>query len=158
MKPLKQLSMVATQGGADAFVSVEMPTGLSSFPKQAYRIHWVDFVLPNMAQAAAFQDMIVALSRRQKAAMPFITDPDLIHQVVRRKNFLTSGSDVNDGNVSREFSHVEAGETLVVEDPLYLLLDSTGTGVANTTYCRIHFEIVNITELDRLTLLTNSLD
>jgi hypothetical protein len=96
-----------------------------------------------------------ALSRRSKTSMPNVTDRDVILKYSQRVSFTTSGMAVFP--LSWFFTPNPSG-ILIVEDPLYLVIDSASTSVTQTIYCAIDYELVSISEVDRLSLLAATLE
>jgi len=144
----------ATQGGADAFVQAELATALTGQTRNAYRVQEITLELAQRIVAVNASDLSVAITRRSKAAMPNITDVDVI-----RKFTWAVGVAGASGAVAEETIVVwtPPAQVLIVEDPLYIQLDSTSTALTNTAIIRIEYEVVNISDIDRLTLLTQSL-
>lgn len=160
---MPRLTQVITEGAADAFVNTAMATALNGITRTAYRLLELtaEMVVPALPMfptgAAAVQDFELCLSRRTKAAMPVISDVDVIQKFVRASHFATA---VGYGPVFDpvlKWTPPAASRILIVEDPLYLQLDSTATGQALSFVVTLDYEVVSITELDRLTLLTQSL-
>jgi hypothetical protein len=150
---LSYLTGSATQGSADAFVQAEISTALSGQTQRAFRVREVLFEHPLIAGNGA--NIAISLSRRSKTAEPVITDRDVMAKVNVSVSLTTSGAFPLER--VRRLTWAEDDELLIVEDPIYLVVDSASTGAANTVYCRIGYELVNISAVDRLTLLTQSL-
>lgn len=148
-----KLYTTLTQGSADAFVQATVQTALEGLTTTAYKINRVTLEFAQAFVGASAANYEVALTRRSKAAMPNITDQDVMMKKALRESFTTSGMIILDGVIE----YTPAIELLVVEDYLYFQLDSNGTSVANTVYALIEYEIQRISEIDRLTLLTQSL-
>jgi hypothetical protein len=144
-----------TQGGADAFAVASLATALSGISNIAYRVRELLFEIPRMTIVAA-GNVEVALCRRTKAAMPNITDLDVIAKVKMGTELVGAAAGVAQEYVKR-YAFSEDDELLIVEDPLYLAVDSNASTLTQTVYCRIGYERVNISAVDRLTLLTASL-
>lgn len=146
----------ATQGAADAFVASQITTALSGSSGIAYRVRELVLELSSPSIVVGGNaDLQVALSRRTKTAMPLISDPDVILKQSFTHRLTTSGRWVID--LIKRFTYSEDDELLIVEDPLYLCLDSDGTSAVQVCSCRIGYEQVRISDVDRLTLLTQSL-
>ena len=152
---LAYLTGSVTQGGADAFAQAEIATALTGVSRVAFRIRELLFEIPRISLPAT-ANIELALTRRTKAAMPNITDRDVIAKIKVGHEMVTSGG-VTDMLVHR-LTFTEDDELLVVEDPLYFQVDSSGTTLTQTVYCRIGYERATISDVDRLTLLTQSLD
>lgn len=155
MAALRHIFGSVTQGGADAFAQDTIATALEGSTGIAYRIRELEFEVPRWQNILNASDVTLCLTRRTKSAMPLITDVDVIKKVQRQVSFNTSGAVATDG-VFR-FVYTEDENLLVVEDPLYLQIDSSATTLTQTGYCRIGYEQVKISDIDRLTLLTQSL-
>jgi hypothetical protein len=150
---MSRLGVSVTQGGADAFAIAAIVTGLNGQVQRGYSIDQILFNMP-IPLAAANSEVEICLSRRIKTAMPLVTDVDVIWKRKIGKNFATSGAwgfMVTDSFVPTPDSMI------VVEDPLYLVVDSALTAVANTFTLAFDYHVVTISEVDRLTLLTQSL-
>ena len=155
MAALRYISGSVTQGGADAFAIASIATALAGATRQAYRIRELEFEIPRPMVNVINSNVEVTLSRRTKTAMPVITDVDVLKKIKVCAEFTTSGAQ-NAESVFR-FAYAEDEDLLVVEDPLYLMVDSLSTTLTQTVYCRIGYEVTTISEVDRLTLLTQSL-
>lgn len=159
---MARLTGTVTQGANDAFAIAEVQTALQGQTRNAYRIAEItaQLVLPaNQSfptqSASALQSLQIALSRRTKTAMPNITDVDLLKLFELRSAFATA---VGYGNLMQgPFVWQPPSDMIVVEDPLYLMIDSNGTAVTWGAVVTIEYEVVTISEVDRLTLLTQSL-
>jgi hypothetical protein len=150
---LAYLTGSAVQGGADAFVESEIPTALSGIGNASFRVREILFQFSNIGEVDC--DQTIALSRRSKTAMPLVTDRDVLAMVSLVFRITTSGATYTSYIFRQTFT--EDDDLRIVEDPLFLQLDSTNTSLTLTGYCRIGYERVNISQVDRLTLLTQSL-
>jgi len=138
-----------------------MITALTGQTKTAYKILEVGFeiIVPATgrfpAQIAAVQDLEICLSRRIKTAMPDSNDVDVI------KKFRFAGQMQTAASFAPIFEPLQIwqplGEVLIVEDPLYVMIDTTGTGDTWTATMWVDYELTNISEIERLTLLSQSL-
>jgi hypothetical protein len=149
----------ATQGSADAFVEASIQTALQGQTKNAYKITAVtyEFAVPNVFNAGggAANDVELCLTRRTKTAMPDIDDVDVIKKWKFGSVALTGVGQIVQPPLIGIW--VPELETIIVEDPIYMQLDSTATTVTITANLAIEYELVQISEVDRLTLLTQSL-
>jgi hypothetical protein len=150
------LTGTATQGGADAFVQSEIATALAGLTNVAFRVREIRFQLPGNISSVDNSNYQIALSRRSKAAMPAITDRDVLAFWDIACKFTTSGLAYFPRYVSYRYG--EDDDLLIVEDPIYLVVDSAATAAANVVNCAIGYERATITQLDRLSLLTQSLE
>lgn len=152
---LSYLTGSVTQGSNDAFAEGEIATALAGAGNFALRIRELLFEVPNNSQASGANVQVV-LSRRSKSAMPLITDRDVIAKFDRLYGITTSGAVIYEKVI--RFTFTEDDEVLIVEDPLYLDFDTASTSASSTAYVRIGYERVSISAVDRLTLLTQSLE
>jgi hypothetical protein len=142
------------QGSADAFVQGSVLTGLTG--NQAYALLGVAKEILNAATlmtAAADFEISMALTRRSKAAMPNISDSDVIWKSVLAFNFTTSG--VTELTLT-EYWKPDL-EIPIVEETIYAQLDSTGTGAVQSAILRMDVEVDTMSPIDRLNLITRSL-
>lgn len=152
------LTSLITQGGADAFVQTSIATGLLGQTDRAYQILELsfEFVFPVMfAPAAANQEVELTLTRRTKAAVPNFTDKDVFYKWKWGQTGATAVGSFVQPLMSQQWR--PPAPLLIVEDPIYCQLDSTATTITQIVDFRIEYEIVRISEVDRLTLLTLSL-
>lgn len=153
---LAYLTGSVTQGSADAFAQAEIATALTGAGNIAFRVRELLFQFNPLALPGNNDVIDIALSRRSKSAIPNVSDRDALMVVKKGAVLTTSGMAIIDGVL--RFTFAEDDEVLIVEDPVYLLVDSDSTGAAQTVYCRIGYERVSISAVDRLTLLTQSLE
>jgi len=147
-----RISATATQGSANAFVDSEVTTGLSGTSGRGLQIQRINFEAPEIENSDN-DDWEVALSRRAKSAMPLVTDID----VIRKWKILMSVGAAGTWASNQIIEWVPTYDVFIVEDPLHLLVDSTGLAGAQTVSMEIFCELVTISDIDRLTILTQSL-
>lgn len=150
---VQKLFGVATQGGADAFVSAAIQTALAGLTKIAYKIEQIEIEIPRTNTAVTAANFEVAITRRAKTSMPLITDIDVIKKWQKNSSFATSGLVWEDGILVWR----PDGDVLIVEDNLYLNFDSAAMALTQSCYCAISYTQQSISEIDRLSLLTQSL-
>lgn len=157
------LTNTVLMGGADAFIQGIMQTGLEGVTKQAYRIDELSFeiILPTpgypLAGAAASLRWELCISRRSKAAMPMISDVDVIKKFSYSNSIMTA---VGSGGIFpsvQQWQPRDGQDLIVVEPNLYVQMKSLNTTQTFSAIMRMDYTIVNISEIDRLTLLTQSL-
>jgi len=149
--PTTPLTITATQGSADAFVQGSTLTGLTG--RQAYNVAAVIFELSTLGAVSPDGDISIALSRRSKTAMPLYSDSDVIHKWMFSISLTTSGQVI----IPNTYVYVPQLQIPVVEETLYLDLDSTNTGLTITGICRLEVELDTISDIDRLNLIARSL-
>lgn len=159
---MSKISVLVTQGGADAFVEAQLPTALDGIVDRAYRVNEISFevLTPPTGYpfgAAAAMDLEIAITRRTKAAMPNIEDVDLIKKFHFAAQVLTAVGATPIFEAAPVWQPRGGQDILIVEDPLFVQVDSTATGNAFAVRVMIDYEVVAISQLDRLTLLTLSL-
>lgn len=154
-EPLKHLRGVVTQGGADAFAQASVTTGLSGETRKAYRV--IEITVEWTGVPDANNDVIECqMTRKSFAAMTNVADKALIFK--RREILLltTSGAVITSYVRNYQFDHDAGDRFLIVEDPLYIAIDSTAVGTLSMYY-DIAYEEVTISEQARLELLVASL-
>lgn len=152
----------AVQGAADAFVQGSIQTALQGQTEQAFQVNSIEYEVVNPAVFSGAltlggQDVefSVAITRRSKTAMPLISDVDVIKKWKTGLGVWTAANAAVNPDLVGLW--VPAGTVVLVEDPIYFQLDSTGTGVTIELNIAIDYDIVRISDIDRLTLLTQSL-
>ena len=145
-----------TQGGADAFAQAEIVTALSGQTRRAYRVRELLFELPLFGTIASAANVELCCTRRSKAAMPNITDVDVLWKMKFGASVLTSGAFLWPS--TQRFAFGEDDEIIIVEDPIYFQIDSNATTLTQTAYVRIGYEEVTLSEADRLAILVQSLE
>lgn len=153
MATLKFLSGLVTQASNDAFVTGSMATGLANL-SLGYRVRRIEYQLP--APVEGDSDVEVQLVRRIPTAMVAITDRTLIHDYSAFVKVTTSGIFLYHGIV--EVNYPNDFELLIVEDPIYFSLDTTGTSASNSARFRVYYEEVRLSETAKLAALTESLN
>lgn len=145
-----------TQGSSDAFIQASVTTGLYGQTKVAYRVRELLFEFSSTGGVAgATAQLELALTRKSFGAMPTAAEKSLIWKWKRSNVLVTSGMVTANTAVREVFQ--ESDNILLVEDPIYAQLDTNGTSATNTVYLRIGYERVSISDVDRLTLIANSL-
>jgi hypothetical protein len=151
--PLSYLRGTITQGSADAFVQSSVTTGLDGETTLCYRVRHLVFEFSlGMAEVDASYEF--GFSRKSLAAVGAWSDKHVIYRYVRQLTLTTSGLISHENVIERRF---DGDEFLIVEDPLYAFLDSTGTSGANVVRYSLGYEEVRIDASERLDLLVTAL-
>lgn len=148
---LKYLQALATQGSADAFVEVEFQTGLSNVTRSAFRIRTLEWQLGQALPSSA-DCMIQTMLRRNSTAALSVSNPNAVIAYFQRASDLTtSGVGIQElgPNV---IIYPRDLDLLIVEESLFLQVDSAATGLANVAWVRIGYEVRTITENERLSV------
>lgn len=152
---LTPLIVTATQGSADAFVQASVATGLSG--RSAYNVKAFYLEFPNAAALsavfAADSEVQVSVTRRSKSAIATLADVDTLMKWSFIVALTTSGQIIFPG-VSIAFPQIQVP---IVEDTLYVQLDSTATGLSNVAVVRMDVELDTMSDIDRLNLIARSL-
>lgn len=143
----------ATQGSADAFVQTSIATGLANI-SAGYRVRGITWQHTALAEVDC--NLQLQLNRRSATAVLSLTDRRVIHYRNIVRQLTTSG--LVDTDVVREFWFDQDLDLLIVEDPVYLVLDSASTGAANDAYVKVYYEQVRLTETQKLAALSESLN
>lgn len=152
---LSYLPFTLTQGGADAFIQASISTALSGLTKTCYRLSEILLEFPSCPNV--LNDMQFALTRKSYAAMAtsMVLEKSMIAYYRRQANFTTSGMIIFERTVQLRWADDDA--PILVEDPLYAQFDTASTSATNVLYGRIGYWQDSISEVDRLTLIANSL-
>lgn len=150
---LKWLIATVTEGSADAFAEAEFATGLSGIARTAYRIRRIEWQISAMPNVSC--ELQVALRRNSSAAISAFSSQSVIAGLFRAIRFTTSGAAnqeifPNAQNYSRDL------DLLIVEEALFLQIDSNATSAACSAICRIGVENRSITDNERLQILATS--
>jgi hypothetical protein len=146
---LKWLAAQAVQGSADAFAEAEFQTGLSNVTKTAYRIRRIEWILPAMPGVDCALDAVIR--RNSAAAMAIGGLSNVLIAAKRRQvELVTSGMVMQELVIAEDYR--KDMELLIVEESLFLDIDSTSTSAANTVSIRIGYETRTITENERLSI------
>lgn len=151
---LSYLTAIVTQGSNDAFAETSVPTGLGAVGNQAFQVRELLFRMPGLPNVNACR-VGLSLTRKSFSAEPNVTERTLIWKAERYVTFTTSGALYQDLIVRVQFD--ENDNLLLVEDPIYLSIDSDTTSAANVGRVRIGYISLAISEVDRLTLINNTL-
>lgn len=152
--PLKYTKGSITQGSADAFVQGSITTALAGVTGLCWRVRELVLEVPNGTAAAA--NFEVAFTRKSFSAMPAMTEKSVIFRYKRSFSMTTSGASVLE-NVLRWSYPSDSADFLVVEDPVYVQLDSASTTLANVLSWSIGYEEAKIDESLRQALLIAAL-
>lgn len=153
-RALRYLVGTVTQGSADAFAEAEIITGLQSVGNVAFVIRELIFQFPGvpLVDAASIQ---LSITRKSFSVMPSVLERTLIYTQLRYYELVTSGA-VEQSLFERV--KFDADDFLiVVEDPIYLQIDSNATSGTNTGRVRIGYQQLDINEIDRLQLIADTL-
>jgi hypothetical protein len=154
---LAYIPVEVTQGVADAYASQAFITGLQGISNLSFRLRELLIEIP-LQNSSAANFLQVQITRRSKAAIALITDPDVLFAMKLRRPFDTAVGFGPLENVVLRHLFSEDEDVRIVEDQLYLNVDSDATAAASTIYARLGVESVRITETERLNLLVRSLD
>lgn len=155
---LSYLVATITQGSADAFVQASIATALTGLSKTAFRLKTIEIELGQARSVASGADYQFTLARKSYAAMP--TSPMLEKaNIFALRLGAAQASAVGFSFYDRIITHTYTDDDapIIVEDPVYAQLDSASTSVANVLYVRLGYWQETISEVDRLTLIANSL-
>lgn len=145
---MKFFTGTVTQGSADAFAVAEISTGLANVSNQAFRIRQIEFYVP--ALIGADSDIGVILQGKTGTALDF-TGASFLAGVSKKMELTTSGMvSMEQWPNVQKFSRDE--DYLIVEESVFLLVDSTGTSNSNSAVVRVGYETRSISATDRLTI------
>lgn len=150
---LQQIVLSVAQGSNDAFAQSSGSTGLSNVINTSYRVLGIEVYFA--ALPGVDSNIQVAITRKSFAAFPAFTERALIRSWWRFAEFTTSGLAVSDQilhyNVPREL------DLRIVEETLYIQIDSNATSASNGAAVRLLVEEARITEVERLSIQSYTL-
>lgn len=150
--PYKYLKGSVVQGSADAFVQGSVSTGLSGEEKKALRVKSLVIRRPSMVADAA--NLQIAFSRKSLSAFPVLSDRHVCFMHEETVELTTSGAWIQPVTLRWRFAE---DDFLIVEDPIYFVVDSASTSAANTVYYELACEECTINENDRWEMLVSAL-
>jgi len=138
-----------TEGSNDAFAEASIVTQLSTLSRTAWVIELISIERSVRCIGVDAADISVCLSRGTKTAMPNVNDRDVIFKTRKANSFTTSGATNQD-----MIDHFNpTNELLIVEEVLYLQIDSTSIGTTVAAYISIDVRAKQISEAQRLGIL-----
>lgn len=141
-----------TQGSSDAFAQAEIPTALLNVPRTAYQVTRILFEAP-IIPGASGAEVTLSLTRNSKSAIPTLADRMVIEKYKYEVRLTTSGAVFQQPVIERR-----PGEgVIIVEDPLYVQIDSSSTSAANTGIVVIEYFPVTLTDAEKLQLLQQTI-
>ena len=155
---LSFLPFTLTQSAADAYVQASIITALSGQTKVSYRLALFEIELPQIV-VSGNSDYQVNLMRKSFAAMPVspMLEKANIFSFRRGALFATSAGFIAPPERIMRWTWNDDDAPLIVEDPVYAQFDTALTALANVAYGRLGYWVDSISEVDRLTLIANSL-
>jgi hypothetical protein len=160
--PRQRILRSAVASVGNVFSVVQIPTGLFASDNQALIVRSIMAEFASSWDGVADAEIKVALSRRTKVAFPnpALTDPDIIWLAGLSFNILTAvGVATFPRQLFQDFPE-DRLDQIVVDDPLFLLHSAVGVGAANPNAfsIRITTEALQVSQLDRLTLISLAQD
>lgn len=155
---LSYLPFTLTQASADAFIQASIATALSGLTKTSYRLALLEVEVPKPLPTPDGTDYQLSLTRKSYTAMPT--------SMILEKSNIFYWRRVNSANTAVGYAYQERvlrwswqddDAPIIVEDPIYAQLDTASTSLSNVVYGRIGYWQDAISEVDRLTLIANSL-
>lgn len=147
----KFLSGSVVQGSNDAFATAAIATGIAAV-NLGLRVRGFEFSLPFAVETDSNIEMEV--TRRLPTAMLGLADRRSMFYQKRHLIITTSGLAIYD-QVTR-YAVPKDLELLIVEDPIYLSIDTNGSSTTNTLVARIYYEEVRLTDVQKLSALQES--
>jgi len=154
-KLIQQARILATQGSADAFVTAQLSTGISTAARYGWMIHQIDFTLAvGVAAAPQTSDCDVTMQVTQgeeAAALLASSNSNVIAE--RRMAMPGIAAAVNAYLIDLVWSWKAPPNYVIVDPTVNLAVDSTNTAVANSVTAVIHYFPIELDELDILRLI-----
>jgi hypothetical protein len=147
----KFISGSVTQGSADAFATASITTGIASV-NLGLRIREIVVSWPSLVEVDA--NVQFEIMRRLPTAIVGVSDRRSVITQTRQIALTTSGLVVND--LITRIAYPKDLDLMIVEDPIYFSVDSNGTSLSNVIVCRIYYEEVRMTDVQKLSALQES--
>lgn len=147
---------LVTQGAADAFVTAQIATGISTAAKYGWMLERVEFGV-NQAIVAAPQtaDCDFQCQIGQGVAPASIYPASSADLICERRVAIPGIAAAVNAYPLELYWTWRAPENYVIVDPtLNVVLDSTNTAVANSMICRVYYYPIQLQELDILRLIS----
>lgn len=143
------------QGSADAFVTAQIATGISTGSRFGWMIDSVEFLLKEtVVGAPQTSDCDLEMQLTQGTAPAAIIASSSTDLICERRLALPGiAAAVNAYVIELGWKWKAPDNYLVVDPLLNVVLDSTSTAVTNTLVCRIFYFPVQLQELDILRLI-----
>lgn len=152
---LSYLPFTLTQAGADGFIQATIATALSGLTKVSYRLAEIQLDLPRVSPIDQ-SNLQFSLTRKSFAAMPTSLEKSLIWSwSIQSASQSAVGFAFFEKTKIFRFSDDDA--PIIVEDPIYAQFKSALTTLTQTVTGRLGYWQDSISEVDRLTLVANSL-
>lgn len=148
------LITAVAQGSADAFAQGTINTGLSGSDNSAFRVIGMLVELPTFVGITGNQEVEFSIARASKAAMPLLSDDDVVFKFKRRLNAATSGVAVFD--LVEEI--VPENEILLIESQIYVQFDTAATTATNSLVLRLIVEDAKVTTDQRIAILQSRIN
>lgn len=156
--PALRLTWTATQGSADAFIEVAIPTGLQSVGAGASTaIRIIELGIETAAMPEVDCNWEVAITRQSMAAIPNVSERSLLNKFKWQIALTTSGM-IYVPDLVKRWQPAEAANVILVESSIYCQLDSAGTGASNGVTGYLLGEYIKVSESERLQLVAQSLE
>lgn len=149
------LRATLTQGAANGFIQSSMLTGLSSSGNDALVIKQITLEYPTLGHSvvAAFE-METAVTRASKAAMPNISDDDVLFKD-KLGIYVGAASALHEKGV---YVYVPDFEIVVIEDTIYSCFKSINAAAAGTVHVSIVAQPATVTESEKVGILLTRLN
>lgn len=145
---MKKLVGSVTQGSADAFAEAEIQTGLANVSNSAFRIRRIEWYMP--ALASADSEIMMSIAGRTLSAINLVA-VSVLAGLWKKVELTTSGSPVYELFPNAE-RYDRDEDLVIVEESIFLQIDSTGTGASNSGSVVVWYEPRSITQTERLTI------
>lgn len=146
-KYVNRASMSVVTSAADTLTFSQLTTGISTFSKQAFVIHRVNWYAANrhlIAQDGAYFQAAITMSN--KASGLSLDDPGVLHMQEWHVDYAGTPANVFhyiEPDVS-DFSTLPGGGLIVPANPIFLAVDSVSIGSAITISCRFDFTVIDL--------------
>lgn len=153
---MPKLVGTVTETAADTFTQKSVQTGLLGQIERAIRIRGVQYqVTASFTNAAVAQAFSFGIWRQSKTAFPLVTDQSVFFTETWTTQVMTAVGQLVRPNHSGLW--IPPLDVIVVEDPIYIGVQGQSTGVIHSVFFGIVYEVIELSEVERLALLAESL-
>lgn len=151
---MTQLISTLLQGGNDAFVQTSLNTGLSASGTSGWKITQIQIEYITPLNIPVNSQIELALSRASQVAMPLLSEDDVLYKDILNFRIAASGGFIFDK--IQEYRPTE--EIVLIEETVFLQLDSVATANANTAIVRVTVEEVKVSTAERIAILQSRIN
>lgn len=148
------ISAACVMSAANTFTQITIPTGVSPDSEFILSVKEIQFAVEGSVPITAYQNWIgLTLTRNSKAALPNLTDADII--AVYRFTSLGAGTfaAASTGIIESPVNMAYSGKQIIAGPNVYLQMNTSGLTNALNGSIRIYYDTINMKKSDILEIL-----